>query len=546
MTTDFEHLKKWIAEMAANLEKDEDPEPQFFASFLYDTTLALQLIDLINSLDETQVEEESSYYSACVFALDICVAQLQAALESDNKSAGRIQQSLMNHLAKAIASYKHTLSFWLPVLNSFYDVHTELSEDLREAYLELASQEDEPLPDEDIDHLGAIQDMIAELSDLSSFDIADHIFAQSHAMPEDFFADLVIDLYNLEEGQDIALLALLHPRHEVRELVIDTHEHLMTHITMTSQSLTRLQIIKNWYPNAYHEQFNRWIKIQRMKGVVFNNMPEPAVITRIKASEVDGTGAQGLFIHVKNGKMHQLCGLLFKQDVGIKDAWVTPPLTRSEIERYYSEAFDGSVTLRDVDHDYLSLMTSHFLALTIHKNNLPDLHFLEILELSGLHFPPESMDIPDIIAHLAIQISPFTQESMKNSFKRSKQWLTTKQFTESWYIENAHIDKLVNGCSSFVDGVKVCDIDKATGVVFAQEFELHRDKWLFHFLWISLWIKANTRKNAKVWQDAFFLAYAINSGMPLIEIPVMQEIGRQSIYNSIETMNVRRTHLAQQ
>ena len=73
--------------------------------------------------------------------------------------------------------------------------------------------------------------------------------------------------------------------------------------------------------------------------------------------------------------------------------------------------------------------------------------------------------------------------------------------------------------------------------------EAHRDKWLFHFLWVALWLKARTRKNEKVWQDSFIIAYAIHTGTPLQSIPVLQEIVRQTIYNSIETMTDRRTHL---
>ncbi len=164
----------------------------------------------------------------------------------------------------------------------------------------------------------------------------------------------------------------------------------------------------------------------------------------------------------------------------------------------------------------------------------------------GLQWYPCELDVDYLMEQLAVQISPFTPESMQASFKRSKLWPKNKRFTESWYIENSHIDKLVNQCCSFTDGVKICRFEEAMNVVFAQEMELQRNRWVFHFLWIALWIKAKSRKNEKVWQDSFFIAYAIQTGIPLHTIPIMREICHQSVVNSIDTMQERRTHLNRQ
>jgi hypothetical protein len=545
MTENTENLKKWIADMALLFDKNEEPSPHHYTYFLQEPELALRLVDLIDVLEEKHVDDDRAYYSSCVFALDICVAQLQVASEGGNKLAGKTLDQLMAALAAAISSNKHSLSFWLPILNAFYEVHVELSEELKNAYLDLACEEDELSPEEEVSHLNSIRDLIEELSDLSVFDIAENFFAQSYAMPADFFTDLVMDLYSIEEGQDIALLTLLHPKQEVRDVVVATHEQIMDNLTLSSISLSRLQTIKSWYPSAYHNQFNRWIKQQRKKGVVFSSeVKTPAI--RIKASEIDGSGAQGIFIHLKKNRKNRLCGLLFKQGIGIKDAWITPPISARDIARYYDEAFDDSVMLRDVDLSYLLMITGHFLAQTIELGSMPDLHLLEMQEELGLQWRPQKLDVDYLMEQLAVQISPFTPDSMQESFKRSKTWPKNKRFTESWYIENPKIDKLVNRCCSFIDGVKVCRFNEAMKAVFAQEMELNRERWLFHFLWIALWIKVKARKNEKVWQDSFFIAHAIHTGLPLDAIPIMHEICHQSVVNSIETMQERRTHLNRQ
>lgn len=552
-----EALKQWIADMALFIDQNEDPEPHYFTLFLQEPELALRLVELINVLDENQADENRAYYSACVFALDICVAQLQAASEGGSKLALKTLDKLMSALAAAIRNGQQSLSFWLPVLNAFYEVHVDLSPELKDAYLALANEEGDLTPDEEVSHLNSIRNLIHELSDLSIFDITENFFAQSYAMPADFFTDLVMDLYSIEEGQDIALLTLLHPKQDVRDVVVAVHEQLMPNITLSSISLSRLQTIRNWYPEAYHEQFDRWIKQQRKKGVVYSNLKteQPGVMTKIiglsttlyiKASEIDGSGAQGMFVHLKKNRKHRLCGLLYKQGIGIKDAWMTPVIPAKDVDRYYDEAFDDSIMLRDVDLPYLQMMTGHFLALMIEQGNMPDLHLLEMQEELGIHWSARKLDLDYLIDQLSVQISPFTPESMQESLKRSKSWPKNKRFTDSWYVENAQIDKLVNRCCSFIDGIRVCRFEEANEAVFTQEMEVNREQWLFHFLWVTLWLKAKVRRNEKIWQDSFMIAYAIHSGVPLKDIPIMQEICNQSVLNSIDTMRERRTHLTRE
>lgn len=542
MMANFDQLKQWIDEMALLISRDAEPDPHHYTYFLQEPALATQLIDLIDGLAEHEVEEEQAYYSACVFALDICVAQLQIANESGNKLALKTLNQLMTHLADALAQGNHSLSFWLPILNAFYDVHVELSPELKNAYLELAGQEDELVPEGDEGaHLSTIRDMIIELDDLSIYDIAENFFAQSYAMPPDFFVDLVIDLYSIEEGQDIALLTLLHPKHEVREVVISTLDQLMPNLTLSSASLSRLQVIAHWYPASYHPLFNRWIKEQRLKGVVFSQEnPTPPV--KIKASEVDGSGSQGIFVHLKNNRKNRLCGLLFKQDIGIKDAWVTVPLSVSEVNRCYRDAFEDNVTLREVDSQYLLRFINHFLALTIERGAMPDLHLLEIQELLSLPIRPQRLDCDALLEQLSVQITPFTEQELYTAFKRSKLWPKKKQFAELWYTESAQIDKLVNRCCSFVEGAKICRYEEAIHEVL-HHMEGNRQYWLFHFLWLTLWLKSKARKNESHWKDSFFIAYAMQNDTPFAEIPIMHAIANETIVNSLETMQERRTYL---
>lgn len=533
-------LYSWIKEVESFIEQNEEINSNYYIDFVDNQQFILPVIDILKSLEKS----DDAHYSACIFVLEICVSQLQSSAENGNKNSERMLNKLMFSLADAINNDTRSLAFWLPVLNAFYDANTNLSDELKDAYYVLVNREsDEQIIDE-VSHLDAMRDFIADYSDLSIYDIAENFFAQSSAMPPDFFIDLILDLYSIDEGHEIALLTLLHPKFEVRELAISTFESLMSKITLSSESLSRLQMIRNLYPEIYHPQIDNWLKIQRKKGVIFNRDYDNSEIVKIQASEIDGAGSQGIFIHIRKNRKNRVCGLLLKESKGIKDAWLTPFMTLKEIKTFNQEAYDETLTLRTIDKEYLELMVNHFLAVTIENGDVPDLHFLEMQEELGLNFRPQRLDIDDIIQTLSVTISPFTKEVVESSLEGSKKWLKQKKLADSWFMESSQIDKMVNSCSNIVDGIKLCDLQQASDLVFNECIEKAREVWMFHFIWTALWAKSSQRKNENFWKDSFIIAYCIYTGRELSTIPIMQEICNKTIVNSMRTMHDRGTYLS--
>lgn len=538
-------LSEWITYLAEKLHTQQTPSVEENISFLKNPEFLEQLVDRFESLPDLSDGTETealNYQSACILAFDICVAQLQSAIEYHNKYAEKLLERLMNYLAGVVKHSVHPLGFWLPILDAFYESQVTLSTNLEEAFMDLTSR-DGVEPVDEKDYAQSIRELLVELSDLSDFDIAEHFFSQAHAMPAAFYMDLLLDLYSVEEGQDVGILFLLHPKAEVRTMVLDTLDHILPHVLLSDLSLTRLKMIQAWYPHEYAPYFQRWMKSQRKQGAHFLQLaPESAY--QIYATELDGAGSQGLLIHLSSGsRRHKVCGVLYKYGVGIKDVWMTMPLLKKELKAYYRDVFDESVTLREVDLAYLQRFINHFLALQYEKNELPPLHLLELQIALGIEFRPERIEIDALIEELAVEITPFTLEEVEKGIKQTNRWFRDKKFTRSWFEEDHEIDACVNQCCSIVDGIKVCAIARAEEMVLEEVFEARREKWKFHFLWTALWAKACARHNERVWKDALFVAYAILSGRPLKELAIMQDICHFSVINSLETMQERRSHL---
>lgn len=546
MLTPRDKLRQWTVENATLIAAEREPSSVDAPHFIEHAELVGELVQMFLAIDEATLENHQPLYSACLFSLDVCVSQLYFAYEHGNKRATQLLNNLMDQLVFAIEKGHHSIHFWLPVVTIFYDARVPLSHALQQAYLLLAEKESHSSEHETFDHAGSMRELMSELSDLSAFELASHFFAQSHAMPPEFFGDLILDLCSIPEGVVVAILSLLHPRAEVRHIVVLALDSVMSALTLDAMSLWRLQTIQTWLPDNYQEKISHWVREQRKKGVLFPKIAPLARLVKIQASEVDGGGAQGLFLQFKQNRASRLGGVLLKDGFGIKDAWTTPAVTVKEVSGYCHEVLADGVTLRTVDLAYLNQMINHFLAVLLQRQDVPGVHFLELQELLGAHFYPESLDVADVMTQLSVQIEPFTEAAIESAFQRTKNWLITKSFAASWFLENERIDRIVNRHCHFADGIKVCHFADAMAAVFEDEMEPTRDQWVFHFLWITLWLKASARKNEKVWQDSFLIAHAIASGKRLQTIPIMQSICHRTVVNSIETMRDRRTHLSQE
>lgn len=542
-------LSDWIKEIAQALVQVKTPRMDERISFLDSEASVRELIDHINALPEEMPETNNEWYSAHFLAFDLCVAQLQTAIEHHHQRAARQLQFLMQYFAQVIRLEQHTLNFWLPALNAFYDCHVELNEDLQQAYMGLVEQEDEPEEGAGVQseeaHLNSIKDLLYDMHDLSDFEIAEHLFAQSHAMPSEFFIDLVYDLASLVEGQDVVILFLLHPRAEVRSLVRSVLDKLIPDFTLSSKSLNRLKAIARWGTEETISYYERWIKEQRKKGVLFDFKNKLPAQPRWLATEIDGAGAQGIFVthRIQRGK-YKVAGLLFKRDFGIKDVWLTPLLNQSQAQDYVTDSLDVRVHLRPMQTEDVQCLIQHFIAVTIQRGDVPPIRLLELQENLGLEWISEAIHVDEMIKKLTVQLHPFTEELVQDSIRHSQGWMSTKSLVHSWFEEDLNIDQRVNICCSIVDGVKVCAIEQATEEILTQVLEKNRNHWIFHFLWTSLWAQSKSKPRERFWKDCLLIAHALSQGLPMIEIPIMKSIALQTVMNSLETMHERKAHIS--
>src|SRR3990167_5676822 len=147
--TNSKELTPWIASITRHFLNGEVPYVEAHPSFIKNPKLIYELIDKIQSLEEDGPVELEHEYSAYFLAFDICIAEIKTGVEAENKLAQKALANLMDYLAKTMYEKKHGLGFYLPLLNAFYEGRVELTEELQQAYFEIAEKEDLTIEDFD-------------------------------------------------------------------------------------------------------------------------------------------------------------------------------------------------------------------------------------------------------------------------------------------------------------------------------------------------------------------------------------------------------------
>ncbi len=379
----------------------------------------------------------------------------------------------------------------------------------------------------------------------NEFDITEMFFSQTSALPHEYFPAFVKELLSFEKPKatDAAVLFLMHPEKNVRSLILSHVDTLFSPYDLTPASLSRLPIIRQWLPEDERATIDKLLNTERRKGSTFSHIT-PHKIVEIKASEMDGQGSQALFLSLKKANEYQTAGILVKRDFGIRDCWLTAPTKERSNRDIPLKSMYQSITLRKVDKNYVELLLSDHIYRGQQAGILPKLRLLQVAESCELKLTPKAIHIQQQIDKLLKDAGELDKEWQEKSLKRSCKWHKTKSFVDAWVDETQELDTLVNQHCSFIEGAKYCVMREARDDVIAHYMEPKRRQWLVHFLWMALWAKPHARHNEYLWKDCLVLALKISEGMPLNDIPIMQMLTELNIIASLETMEVRKTHLS--
>lgn len=542
-------IKNLLEKIVASFVNETPLDPSIYDLIIAKPEYGLEVMLLLpeasknpSPSEDSDEEEPSPLFMACLHYIEMCLMQLKLAQEHHQKWADELITHYQNHLLRLLEKHE-TLTCWLPVINLFFDAEIHVSEEIKEMYLKVVenNQKHEELMEK---QQLIVEQLLSDSSDASDFEIAELFLSQTNALPIDYFPSFLKELiaFNVTKAFNASLLFLLHPVLEVREMIIEHLEAIFEEILLPGESMSRLLMIRHWLPNVEKSALEQLIHCQRKKGAVFSDLRQAEII-EIQATEMDGTGTQAVFLIIKRKKGFQAAGLLAKRYYGIKDTWLGPIMSKSEAKSYAKDSLHGDFILRKVNATYLELLIADHISQAQKIDAVPHLNLLQIQEITGSQWQAQPLNIEAIIDKLLTQCPEINKEWHMQSLERSSHWYKKHKFTDSWYDEGPDLDKIVNQFCFFEGSVKKCNVSKALPVVIQEYFEERRGQWLEHFIWLTLWAQPSARHNEYLWKDALIISYSLYSNIPMLQIPILRVIAEHSILQSVETMESRKTHL---
>ncbi len=219
-------------------------------------------------------------------------------------------------------------------------------------------------------------------------------------------------------------LMLLDADVEVRRAAALALDQIAAPDTLSPVSLRRAIALRNWIPEADRAALDQAIRKARVKGV------QPAQWERgpevvLRASSIDGAGAQSLLIATRSGRSGLIAGLLLKQGFGIRDAWCHRDTPRREIASMVAE-MQRQVVAPEIERSYIDLVVQHEIAVGMAANSLPDPAALEIAEaIGGADWKDRRIDVAAETERLFGEL-PADQTSaiaITASLRRSADWM---------------------------------------------------------------------------------------------------------------------------
>ena len=149
------------------------------------------------------------------------------------------------------------------------------------------------------------------------------------------------------------------------------------------------------------------------------------------ASPFDGSGAQSLFVVVREGRKFAVAALLIKQGIGVRDAWVRRGLSRRELDAFLAQVA-AQLDLWAVTLDHVRVVTKHFLAVGAAGGVMPPFGLVDVAETIGMSdLNPADRPIEDVVDALFAEVGSAnrTAEATGRLIEDSARWPEDYPFT---------------------------------------------------------------------------------------------------------------------
>jgi hypothetical protein len=285
------------------------------------------VIDIVDSLiDEgARPEPDDDLMAADILMLATVLESIRYGVEAGRREAVVLADRVRRHLVEAQARGRIRPRLMLLILNQFVVAKLDVGPELQAVMLRMM---EERAGEQDAETLRQGREGLAELArELGGdpFDIHACLTESAEALPEAARVKLVVTVAaEADEAlANAALGFLLSSSAEVRGGVARSLADGATDGAARDRAapllLRRTTALRNWLPASERPALDAALERMRQTGAECAPWGRPAKVQAC-ASGFDGSGMQGLFVVVKEGRTYAVGGLIGRLGMGVRDA----------------------------------------------------------------------------------------------------------------------------------------------------------------------------------------------------------------------------------
>ncbi len=525
----FEALNNITAQaypaITPEMEREIDANPALAVDFL-------EMIMARYQPPSREAQEPDPVYEACLALFRESLSRLASAIEQGRPWAPDIVGQVEDDLIERVFTPEAGMGLQSDVLDAFKESGLAISDDLKEANQELMSYygrfwEKNGAPDLN----QTAEEMVRDGAD-GPFELAEILLSQFLMSPSienqlDVLEHIAENAKHAHLGELLGLM-LLHPEKEVRHRLPVILEAGLPHL-VSPPTLRRMIALRNWIPDDERPAVDALIKKSRLARIECAPN-QPAELLSVRASPIDGSGAQALCLAIRRNGQLVSCNALFKLGHGVRDAFLHRH-EREEKIREELDYIDHEAQSMPVDREYVDLIVPHFIGESCRRGEPPPLGMLQIADSLGVSdWTASPLDSSEVLGAMLDAMRPSERKPSAAALAvaKSDRWAVKTHTADSWFESDESVDRLLRKSMGDPD-CWLLHMDRAEGLVLSKILQARRQHWLDQFIFTAVLFKRVKPKPNLAWKKFCLLAHAIQEGQPLREIPLMRWIANQTV-----------------
>lgn len=475
-------------------------------------------------------ETPSKPYQIRLFLLGHTLFCMGVNLEHQPGWVHELSASIQREIAQHILTPDYPHGLHVDIVDVVLRSQLPIDSELKAANIKVSHQAQLGMSQEDPIPLGTIIRDLENKGFGNPFTVAKMLMKQMVGLDLERQIDLVS--FMAADDHPVVLdtlgMMLLHPETRIRRLTPELLRDLISLKRMSSATLRRMIVIRNWLPQREKVVLDRLIR-EAKRALVTCEPLQPCEVAASFASCPDGRGEMAIWTKIcRNGSWFG-CRIILSMSEGIVSVDTRPLKDPGDMDEELA-MIRRNMVLLPIAPTFFEMAVEHALAVGLAKGQLPKHTFLQVTEWMGWSaVAPNRIDSEEALAHLLAALPEGYRRPRQ--IQRILNVSSCKRFetiTKGWYLQGEAVQKsllsMMGGPSRWEK-----DPNAVLAMICRDLLEPKRAMWVERLVWVALWLKHAGPRGRVMWKHMTIIADTLARGAAVAEIPLFVGVAQRTL-----------------